>query len=78
MEVLKDIKMLGKKDGRRLPDGTRGWPQTKFDRICEMNMIREERKEFREERLREGSNFDLESLFGEETSSKWATLAFGN
>lgn len=41
-----------------------------------MNETRKERKKFRKERLREGSNFDLESLFGEEPTqqSSWNSI----
>ena len=61
MEVLKDIKCLRKKDCNWRHD------KHKLIRVLWMNETRKERKKFREERLREGSNFDLESLFGEET-----------
>ena len=61
MEVLKDIKCLRKKDCNWRHD------KHKLVRVLWMNETRKERKKFREERLREGSNFDLESLFGEET-----------
>jgi len=69
MEVLKDIKCLSKKDCNWRHD------KHKLIRILHMNETRKERKKFREERLREGSNFDLESLFGEETPSQspWIT-----
>ena len=63
MEVLKDIKCLRKKDCNWRHD------KHKLVRVLWMNETRKERKKFREERLREGSNFDLESLFGEETPS---------
>ncbi len=64
MEVLKDIKCLRKKDCNWRHD------KHKLIRVLHMNQTRKERKRFREERLREGSNFDLESLFGEETPSQ--------
>ena len=69
MEVLKDIKCLRKKDCNWRHD------KHKLIRVLHMNETRKERKKFREERLREGSNFDLESLFGEETPSQspWNT-----
>lgn len=70
MEVLKDIKCLSKKDCNWRHD------KHKLVRVLHMNETRKERKKFREERLREGSNFDLESLFGEETPSQsaWASI----
>jgi len=70
MEVLKDIKCLRKKDCNWRHD------KHKLIRILHMNETRKERKKFREERLREGSNFDLESLFGEEPTqqSPWASI----
>ena len=60
MEVLKDIKCLRKMDCN--------WRKNKHKliRVLHMNEIRKERKKFREEISREGQNFDLESLFGEE------------
>ena len=69
MEVLKDIKCLCKKDCNWRHD------KHKLVRVLWMNETRKERKKFREERLREGSNFDLESLFGEEPTqqSPWIT-----
>ena len=70
MEVLKDIKCLIKKDCNWRHD------KHKLIRILHMNETRKERKKFREERLREGSNFDLESLFGEEPTveSPWDSI----
>ena len=70
MEVLKDIKCLCKKDCNWRHD------KHKLVRVLWMNETRKERKKFREERLREGSNFDLESLFGEEPTveSAWASV----
>ena len=64
MEVLKDIKCLRKKDCNWRHD------KHKLIRVTWMNETRKERKKFREERLREGSNFDLRSLFEEETPSQ--------
>ena len=70
MEVLKDIKCLRKKDCN--------WRHDKYKlvRVLHMNETRKERKKFREERLREGSNFDLQSLFGEEPTqqSPWDSI----
>ena len=60
MEVLKDIKCLRKKDCNWRHD------KHKLVRVLHMNETRKERKKFRKERLREGSNFDLDSLFVEE------------
>lgn len=70
MEVLKDIKCLIKKDCNWRHD------KHKLVRVLHMNETRKERKKFREERLREGSNFDLESLFGEEPTveSPWDSI----
>ena len=70
MEVLKDIKCLRKKDCNWRHD------KHKLGRVLNMNETRKERKKFRKERLREGSNFDLESLFGEEPTveSAWASV----
>lgn len=70
MEVLKDIKCLRKKDCNWRHD------KHKLVRVLHINETRKERKKFREERLREGSNFDLESLFGEEPTqqSPWASI----
>jgi len=70
MEVLKDIKCLIKKDCNWRHD------KHKLIRVLWMNETRKERKKFREERLREGSNFDLESLFGEEPTveSPWDSI----
>ena len=70
MEVLKDIKCLRKKDCNWRHD------KHKLARVWHMNQARKERKKFREERLREGSNFDLESLFVEEPTqqSPWASI----
>ena len=68
MEVLKDIKCLREDKHFRchIPSA---FYRCNFHRVNNMNETRKERKKFREERLREGSNFDLESLFGEETPS---------
>lgn len=70
MEVLKDIKCLRKKDCN--------WRHDKYKlvRVLHMNETRKERKKFREERLREDSNFDLQSLFGEEPTqqSPWDSI----
>ena len=66
MAVLKDIKCL------RLDKHNTccGWCETRnrcnMWRVKAMNKTRKERKKFREEISREGQNFDLESLFGEE------------
>jgi hypothetical protein len=70
MEVLKDIKCLRKKDCNWRHD------KYKLGRVLFMNETRKERKKFRKERLREGSNFDLESLFGEEPTqqSSWNSI----
>ena len=70
MEVLKDIKCLRKKDCNWRHD------KHKLVRVLHMNETRKERKKFRKERLREGSNFDLESLFGEEPTveSPWDSI----
>ena len=70
MEVLKDIKCLRKKDCDWRHD------KHKLVRVLHMNETRKERKKFRKERLREGSNFDLESLFGEEPTveSPWDSI----
>ena len=70
MEVLKDIKCLRKKDCNWRHD------KHKLVRVLHINETRKERKKFREERLREGSNFDLESLFGEEPTveSPWDSI----
>ena len=70
MEVLKDIKCLRKKDCNCRHD------KHKLVRVLHMNETRKERKKFRKERLREGSNFDLESLFGEEPTveSPWDSI----
>ena len=70
MEVLKDIKCLRNMDANWRHD------KHKLIRVLHMNETRKERKKFREERLREGSNFDLESLFGEEPTqqSPWASI----
>ena len=70
MAVLKDIKCLRKMDCNWRHD------KHKLIRVLHMNETRKERKKFREERLREGSNFDLESLFGEEPTveSPWDSI----
>ena len=60
MAVLKDIKCLRKMDANWRHD------KHKLIRVLHMNETRKERKKFREEISREGQNFDLESLFGEE------------
>jgi hypothetical protein len=70
MAVLKDIKCLRNMDANWRHD------KHKLIRVLWMNETRKERKKFREERLREGSNFDLESLFGEEPTqqSSWDSI----
>ena len=70
MEVLKDIKMLG----RSVAAVVSYLPL--HQKVHEINTKRKERKKFREERLREGSNFDLQSLFGEEPTqqSPWDSI----
>lgn len=76
MEVLKDIKCL------RLNKHNTccGWCETRHRcnmwRVKEMNKVRKERKKFREEISREGQNFDLQSLFGEEPTqqSSWDSI----
>jgi len=60
MAVLKDIKCLRNMDANWRHD------KHKLIRVLHMNETRKERKKFREEISREGQNFDLESLFGEE------------
>lgn len=65
-DVMKDIKCL------RLDKHHTccGWCETRHRcnmwRVKNMNRVRKERKKFREENLREGQNFDLESLFKDE------------
>jgi len=60
MEVLKDIKCLRNMDANWRHD------KHKLIRVLHMNETRKERKKFREERDRQDSNFDLDSLFGVE------------
>lgn len=77
MEVLRDIKILG-----MLHSGYRSCPccecsrNSHLEKIYEINNKRKKRKKFLQERLSEGSNFDLESLFGEEPTqqSAWASI----
>ena len=76
MEVLKDIKILG-----MLHIGYRSCPcrecsrNSHLEKVYEINNKRKKRKKFRNERLREGSNFDLEILFKEELEqSDWASI----
>ena len=70
MEVLKDIKCLRKMDCNWRHD------KHKLIRVLHMNETRKERKKFREEISREGQNFDLQSLFGEEPTveSPWDSI----
>ena len=70
MAVLKDIKCLRKMDCNWRHD------KHKLIRVLHINETRKERKKFREERLREGQNFDLQSLFGEEPTveSPWDSI----
>tara|TARA_B100001093_G_scaffold516804_1_gene596533 strand:+ start:2238 stop:3119 length:882 start_codon:yes stop_codon:yes gene_type:complete len=60
MDVLKDIKCLRNMDANWRHD------KHKLIRVLWMNETRKERKKFREERLREGSNFELQTLFEEQ------------
>lgn len=77
MEVLNDIKILG-----ILHSGYRSCPcrecsrNSHLEKIYEINNKRKKRKKFRQERLSKGSNFDLQSLFGEEPTqqSAWASI----
>ena len=57
MEVLKDIKCLRNMDANWRHD------KHKLIRVLHMNETRKERKKFREERDRQDSNFDLQTLF---------------
>jgi hypothetical protein len=66
MKVLKDIKCLREDKQYNAHIGRAIWNRGIY-RVKRMNKVRKERKKFREERLREGLNFDLETLFGEET-----------
>ena len=70
MEVLKDIKCLRKMDCNWRHD------KHKLIRVLHMNETRKERKKFREEISREGQNFNLQSLFGEEPTveSPWDSI----
>ena len=60
MEVLKDIKCLRNMDANWRHD------KHKLIRVLHMNETRKERKKFREERDRQDSNFDLQTLFEEQ------------
>ena len=64
VEVLKDIKCLRKKDCNWRHD------KHKLIRVLHMNQIRKERKKFREERQKEELDFDLTTLFREETEGE--------
>ena len=70
MAVLKDIKCLREMDANWRHD------KHKLIRVLHMNETRKERKKFREEISREGQNFDLQSLFGEEPTveSSWDSI----
>jgi len=75
MEVLKDIKCL-REDKHPACCGRNRFYRCNIHRVNAMNRVRKERKKIREETLREGSNFDLESLFGEEPTveSSWDSI----
>lgn len=78
MEVLRDIKILG-----MCCSFHESWScpcreccrNTHIEKVYEINNKRKKRKKFRKERLREGLNFDLESLFRVEPieQSPWNT-----
>jgi len=59
-DVMKDIKILG----RSVAAVVSYLPL--HQKVREINLTRKKRKKFREERLKEGTNFDLENLFKEQ------------